>query len=421
MPSLQQAAGWGFAELWQMAKDYLAANIGEPLAFGLRAVGYLLVAGVLGLLAGANNWRHCIDAVAVLGFAAMSLAAGIDLVRAAGDTAQDCQNYLIAFVPVYSGIAAAGGQTAGALVYSGMFFAMAQFLAAVIGKLLLPVLEIYFCFAACACVWGSRAVEEAAALFSKCLHWLLKVCGAVFSFVLGLQSVLAGTADSAALRTGKSVLQGAVPVVGDAAAAALTGAAAAVQMLKGSLALAALLALGASFTPILLHCLLYSLAFSGAGIAALASGQKQCGRLCRLYAEGAGLCGSVLVRIFWPENGFKPVINAVLALYIITAAVQIIRVADWAGIAAELAPASDSSSVSDSEVGAYRRTLTDEAAAQALRDVLAASGIEAAIARTDTGWQVTLVHAADGQKAEALLAANCGTIPYEITAGGTAP
>ena len=62
-----------------------------------------------------------------------------------------------------------------------------------------------------------------------------------------------------------------------------------------------------------------------------------------------------------------------------------------------------------------------EAAAQALRDVLAASGIEAAIARTDTGWQVTLVHAADGQKAEALLAANCGTIPYEITAEGTAP
>ena len=230
MPTLQQAAGWGFAELWQMAKDYLAANIGEPLAFGLRAAGYLLVAGVLGLLAGANSWRRCIDAVAVLGFAAMSLAAGIDLVRAAGDTAQDCQNYLIAFVPVYSGIAAAGGQTAGALVYSGMFFAMAQFLAAVIGKLLLPVLEIYFCFAACACVWGSRAVEEAASLFSKCLHWLLKVCGAVFSFVLGLQSVLAGTADSAALRTGKSVLQGAVPVVGDAAAAALTGAAAAVQL-----------------------------------------------------------------------------------------------------------------------------------------------------------------------------------------------
>lgn len=128
-----------------------------------------------------------------------------------------------------------------------------------------------------------------------------------------------------------------------------------------------------------------------------------------------------LVRVFWPENSFKPVINAVLALYIITAAVQIVRVADWAGIAAELAPSTGSASVSDSEINAYRRTLTDEAAAQALQDVLSASGIEAAIARTDTGWRVTLVHPADRPRAEALLAANCGTIPYEITAGGTAP
>ena len=58
---------------------------------------------------------------------------------------------------------------------------------------------------------------------------------------------------------------------------------------------------------------------------------------------------------------------------------------------------------------------------QAVLQKILASGDEAAIARTDTGWQVTLVHAADHQKAEALLAANCGTIPYEITAGGTAP
>ena len=80
-----------------------------------------------------------------------------------------------------------------------------------------------------------------------------------------------------------------------------------------------------------------------------------------------------------------------------------------------------SAAASEAEIDAYRQTLTDQAAAQALRDVLSASGMDAAVSRTDTGWQVTLVHAADRQKAEALLAANCGTIPYEVTAGGTAP
>ena len=72
-------------------------------------------------------------------------------------------------------------------------------------------------------------------------------------------------------------MQGVIPVVGDAAAAALTGAAAAVQLLKGSLALAALLALTALFAPVLL----------------------QCAQLCRLYFEGARLCGSMLVLYFF--------------------------------------------------------------------------------------------------------------------------
>ena len=98
----------------------------------LQGAGIGLVAGLASGYVGVGGGFIMVPMMLAILSIPMSLAAGIDLVRAAGDTAQDCQNYLIAFVPVYSGIAAAGGQTAGALVYSGMFFAMAQFLAAVI-------------------------------------------------------------------------------------------------------------------------------------------------------------------------------------------------------------------------------------------------------------------------------------------------
>ena len=94
-------------------------------------------------------------------------------------------------------------------------------------------------------------------------------------------------------------MQGVIPVVGDAAAAALTGAAAAIQLLKGSLALAALLALAVLFAPVLLQCLACALAFAAAGILAGATGQRQCAQLCRLYFEGARLCGSMLVLYFF--------------------------------------------------------------------------------------------------------------------------
>lgn len=297
--NLQDAAQWQLQDVLDWLGTTVGQNLQAPFRFGLQAAGYLLLAGALGILAGNSSWKACIDSVAVLGFGTLSLAAMMSLTDTVGTAAQDCQNYLISFVPVFSGVAAMGGQTAGSLVYSGMFFTMSNFLAAAIQKILLPVMQIYFCFAACACIWGNPGVEEAASLFAKCLRGLLKGCALLFSVVLGLQNILAGTVDTAALKTGKSVLQGTIPVVGDAAAAALSGAAAAVQLLKGSLALAALLALAAAFLPVFVHCFLYGLAFAGAGILASAEGQKQCGRLCRLYYEGAGLCTSVLILYFF--------------------------------------------------------------------------------------------------------------------------
>ena len=295
---ISDAAGWRFSDLCDMIGDAAAEGFRPMLRFTARSAGYLLLAGLLGLLAG-RPYSAYVEILSVLGFGTLSLSAAVEMTRLVGTTAQDCRTYLTAFVPVFSGIAAASGQTSGALVYSGMFFAMSGFLSAVIQKLLLPIMQVYFCFSVCACLWGNHGIEDAAALFARCMHWLLKACGALFSLVLGLQSTLAATVDNAAIRTGKGILQGAVPVVGDAAAAALTGAAAAMQLLKGSLALAALLALAAMAAPVLLQSAAYTLAFAAAGIVAGAVGQKQCAQLCRLYFEGARLCGAVLILYFF--------------------------------------------------------------------------------------------------------------------------
>lgn len=297
--SLTEAGGWTFAALlgwlWRAAQDGGSA----PLRFAAQVVFYLAFAALAGWLCTNAGWRRCLDAVAVLGFGAISLAAMGTLVDEVGTAAQESQIYLNTFVPAYSGVLALGGQTAGAAGYSGLFFAMSQFLAFAIERLLLPVMRIYFCFSVSASLWGGGGIEEAAALFGRCLHWLLKGCGALFGSVLGLQSVLTGAADSAAVRMGGSVLAGAIPVVGSAAAAALSGAAAAVRLLKGSLALGLVITLGGAFLPALLRCALYYLAFAGAGILAAGSGQSRCGRICRLFAEGTRLCGSVLTLYFF--------------------------------------------------------------------------------------------------------------------------
>lgn len=294
-----QVAGWSLEDVLDWLGGLAAQSLGGPLRFAAQAMLYLLLAAAVRVVAMGAGWKRCVDAVAVLGYGALCLSSMMELVALVGQTARESQSYLAVFVPAYSGVAALGGQTAGAGVYSGMFFAMSAFLSAAIEQVLLPIMRIYFCFSVSAALWGNPGVEQAADLFGRCLSWGLKGCGGVFSVVLGFQNVLAGTTDSAALKMGRSLLSGAVPLVGDAAAAALTGATSALRLLKGSLALAAAAALAVSFLPVFLRCLLYYLAFSGAGIVANGSGQNQCGQICKLFANGAQLCASILTLYFF--------------------------------------------------------------------------------------------------------------------------
>lgn len=296
---ISAALNWDLSTLWEILLDAARQAVGEPVRLATQTITFLILSCTAGLIAGQSGWQKCIDAVAVLGFGAISLAGMMELVSQVGQTAQECQTYLIGFVPVYTATAVAGGQTSGAAVYSTMFYAMSGFLSGAIRSILMPVMQIYFCFGVSAAVWGNDGVAEAAGLFAKCLSWLLKLCGTLFSFVLGLQNILAGSVDNAAIRMGRGVLSGAIPVVGDAAAAALTGAVSAVQLLKGSLALAAVLVLGGLFLPVFLRCLLFYLSFSVAGIVAAGSGQKQCWQICRNFAQGARLCGSILTLYFF--------------------------------------------------------------------------------------------------------------------------
>ena len=53
--------------------------------------------------------------------------------------------------------------------------------------------------------------------------------------------------------------------------------------------------------------------------------------VCCILSALAGL-----VRTFWPQNGFKPVINAVLTLYIITSVLHAASGMNWQGFAPSL-------------------------------------------------------------------------------------
>lgn len=126
-----------------------------------------------------------------------------------------------------------------------------------------------------------------------------------------------------------------------------------------------------------------------------------------------------MLRLFWPENSFKPVINAVLALYIITAGVQMVRGLDWRGVAQELRSLPTVGETDAADYSAYSQELALAASVDAVREVLQGAGIEAAVSLLDGVCIITPVDIRDKPAIESLLAVNAGALPWRFA--GDAP
>lgn len=131
------------------------------------------------------------------------------------------------------------------------------------------------------------------------------------------------------------------------------------------------------------------------------------------------LCAAAgMIRIFWPENRFKPVINTVLLLYILTSVLQTGARADWNAVASEIG-AFTIPDVSSADLSSYEEKLGLQVSIQALTDLLQQEGISAELTWREDVLHVVLQHEEDVSAVEMLLQENSGTLPYVIeTEGG---
>lgn len=145
--------------------------------------------------------------------------------------------------------------------------------------------------------------------------------------------------------------------------------------------------------------------------------------MVRHLALGCCILSAVagIIRAFWPENGFAPVINAVLALYIVSAGLQMIRGTNWSDLVRQLYELPGSVQADAQDYPEYGRTVGLSASVQAVRQVLEDAEISAAVSLENDTCHVELVHEEDLAKAESILATSCGELPYEIEVGGDAP
>ncbi len=150
------------------------------------------------------------------------------LVHLGTQTVSELSEYGKLLIPVMTAaLAAQGGATASAVLCTGTVF-FNTLLAAVITKLLIPILYVYLCLCIANHAIGHELLKTMQQFTKWLMTWVLKCILYVFTGYISITGVVSGAVDASAMKAAKLAISGMVPVVGgilsDASEAVLVSA-----------------------------------------------------------------------------------------------------------------------------------------------------------------------------------------------------
>ena len=136
------------------------------------------------------------------------------LLQLGATTVTELSDYGKLLLPVMTAsMAAQGGVTASAALYTGTVFFVAL-LTSVITKLIIPAIYIYLCLCIANCAMDQEIIKKLKDFIKWGMTWILKIILYVFTGYISITGVISGSVDASSLKAAKLTLSGVVPVVG---------------------------------------------------------------------------------------------------------------------------------------------------------------------------------------------------------------
>ena len=178
-------------------------------------------------------------------------------VSTAVDVVKGCSAFMLAFVPVFATVVMISGKTITAASMSALLLGVAELVSGVSSFAVLPLMGGYLALSISSGVsplFNSSGIVES---FKKLSMWIMSLLGTLFIGVLGIQTAVNSAADSVALRTTKFILGTCVPVAGGVLSEAVSTVSTSVGLLRSSIGIYGVVALGIMLIPIVIEIILW--------------------------------------------------------------------------------------------------------------------------------------------------------------------
>ena len=291
-------------EIASMAQD----SADSPLRGLISVTAMLLLCSMLTAYRGSLNadTGNALELVLSLCLSAAVALPASAVITSIGEVVANSSRLMLAYVPVMALLLTASGSLSGSAAYYAAVLGAGEGVAQLSSGVILPLLRMLLGMSIAAGASNGADLGGFIASASKAARWITAFMMAIFTAVLGLKQVVAGSLDSVTGKAARFALSSFVPVVGSALSEALRTMQSSLGVLKSGIGVFVILALAVTFLPLVLQVLLWQLTLW------LGRAMAQSLNLSR----GAGLL-----------NGLAEVFSVMLAVLLSISAVFIIATA----------------------------------------------------------------------------------------------
>ena len=147
---------------------------------------------------------------------------------------EQTNKFMLAVIPAMSALMLSGGEVSSSMVFGGVLSGVVALLEFLCTSAVLPMLKALLCVYTSAKICGVGDLSAFARLLKNAVTYTLTTMTVIMTCVLTFQSVIAKSADTAAVKGVKFVLGNTVPVVGGALADAVGTVASSLGMIKST-------------------------------------------------------------------------------------------------------------------------------------------------------------------------------------------
>ena len=214
---------------------------GMKLSFGDKPMG-----GVIGM-------------VGTLCICTIVIAPIVSCIHDAADVLHAASGFLLACIPVLTGIMVAAGQPVSASSYHILMLAAGNAISVLSSSFLIPLLNIFLALSVVSAVSPSINLSGLCAALNKIVKWIMGLCMTLFTGLITMHSIVASSLDNTGSKAAKFVVSSFVPVVGNALGEALQTVTGCIKLLKSGISAFGLLAGIFIFLPIVAECMIWIL------------------------------------------------------------------------------------------------------------------------------------------------------------------